>query len=95
MSMGRAARTANEIIKPEIGIALGIGIVYDAPKVGAEEAQEKFGNGPVIFLYTASVLPNRKIPSRIAPDQWFISLRRRSELPMLLRSSGQHGRPSA
>jgi len=57
----RGARTASEIIKPEIGIALEVGIVRDAPKVGAEEAQEKFGEGPAIFIYNVSELPNRKL----------------------------------
>lgn len=75
---GRGARTASEIIKPEIGIALEVGIVRDAPKVGAEEAQEKFGEGPAIFIYNASELPNRKLLA------WVQEVARAQHIPLQL-----------
>lgn len=55
----RGARTAAEVIKPEIGIALEAGVTGD---VGArpEESQERLVGGPGIFLYNNSELPNRK-----------------------------------
>lgn len=55
----RGARTAAEVIKPEIGIAIEAGVTGD---VGAkpEESQEHLGRGPGIFLYNSSELPNRK-----------------------------------
>lgn len=57
----RGAQTASEVIKPDIGIALEVGIVKDVPGVHPEEAQEVLGAGPGYFLYDASELPNRKM----------------------------------
>jgi putative aminopeptidase FrvX len=57
----RGAQTASEVIKPDIGIALEVGIVKDVPGVHPEEAQEVLGGGPGYFLYDASELPSRKM----------------------------------
>ncbi len=56
----RGAVTASDVIKPEVGIALEVGIVKDVPGVRPEEAQEVLGAGPGVFLYDSSELPNRK-----------------------------------
>jgi len=61
----RGAHTASDVVKPEIGIAIEGGVTRDAPKVGAEEAQELLGGGPAIFLYDSSALPNLKLVSLI------------------------------
>jgi putative aminopeptidase FrvX len=61
----RGAHSAADLVKPEIGIALEGGVTRDAPKVGAEEAQEVLGGGPAIFLYDSSALPNRKLVKMI------------------------------
>jgi endoglucanase len=52
-------------VKPEIGIAIEGGVTRDAPRVGAEEAQELLGGGPAIFLYDSSALPNLKLVKMI------------------------------
>ena len=57
----RGARTASDLVKPEIGIAIEGGVVKDAPGNHPEEAQEVLGGGPVLFLYDGSALPNRKL----------------------------------
>ncbi len=56
----RGARTASEVVKPEVGIAIEGGVTRDSPGVHPEEAQELLGAGPAIFLYDTSALPNRK-----------------------------------
>ncbi|MGC1107360.1 MAG: M42 family metallopeptidase, partial [Candidatus Acidiferrales bacterium] len=56
----RGAQTAAEVIKPDVAIALEVGIVKDVPGVQPEEAQEVLGGGPGVFLWDASELPNRK-----------------------------------
>ncbi|MGZ4855712.1 MAG: M42 family metallopeptidase [Candidatus Angelobacter sp.] len=61
----RGAHTSSDLVKPEIGIAIEGGVTRDAPKVGAEEAQELLGGGPAIFLYDSSALPNLKFVSLI------------------------------
>ena len=57
----RGAQTSAQIIKPDIGIALEVGIVKDASGTHPEEAQEMLGEGPGFFLYDSSALPNRKL----------------------------------
>jgi len=61
----RGAHTSSDLVKPEIGIAIEGGVTRDAPKVGAEEAQELLGAGPAIFLYDSSALPNLKLVTLI------------------------------
>jgi putative aminopeptidase FrvX len=61
----RGAQTAAEVIKPDVGIALEVGIVKDVPGVQPEEAQEVLGGGPGYFLYDYSELPNRKLVSLV------------------------------
>jgi len=61
----RGAHTSSDIVKPEVGIALEGGVTRDAPKVGAEEAQEVLGGGPAIFLYDSSELPNLKFATLV------------------------------
>ena len=57
----RGAQTASAVVKPDVGIAIEAGVVRDAPGVRPEEAQEKLGQGPAIFLYNSSELPSRKL----------------------------------
>lgn len=56
----RGARTAADVIKPDIGIAIEGGIAGDNPGRNPEETQAELGSGPGIFLYDSSTLPNRK-----------------------------------
>lgn len=57
----RGARTAADLIKPDVGIAIEGGITGDSPGRNAEETQAVLGAGPGIFLYDSSTLPNRKM----------------------------------
>jgi endoglucanase len=59
----RGGQTSAQMIKPDIGIALEVGVVKDAPGVRPEEAQEVLGGGPGFFFYDFSALPNRKLVS--------------------------------
>ena len=61
----RGAHTAADVVKPEIGIAIEGGVTRDSPGVHPEEAQEILGNGPAIFLYDSSALPNRKLAKMV------------------------------
>ncbi len=56
----RGARTAADLIKPDIGIAIEGGIAGDSPGRSAEETQAVLGGGPGLFLYDSSTLPNRR-----------------------------------
>ncbi len=57
----RGARTAAQIVKPEIGIAIEGGITGDTAGAHPEETQAKLGAGPGLFLYDSSTIPNRKL----------------------------------
>jgi len=57
----RGARTASQIVKPDIGIAIEGGITGDTAGSHPEETQGKLGAGPGIFLYDSSTIPNRKL----------------------------------
>jgi putative aminopeptidase FrvX len=57
----RGARTAADLIKPDIGIAIEGGITGDSPGRNPEETQAVLGGGPGIFLYDSSAIPNRKM----------------------------------
>ncbi len=57
----RGAKTAADVVKPEIGLAIEGGIAGDTFLGHPEETQAKLGAGPGIFLYDSSALPNRKL----------------------------------
>ena len=56
----RGARTASQVVKPAIGIAIEGGITGDTAGARPEETQARLGGGPGIFLYDSSTIPNRK-----------------------------------
>jgi endoglucanase len=57
----RGARTAAQVVKPDIGLAIEGGIANDGYTGHPEETQAHLGAGPGIFLYDSSALPNRKL----------------------------------
>jgi putative aminopeptidase FrvX len=57
----RGAHTAAEVVKPELGIALEAGVTGGVAGARPEETQVRLGEGPGLFLYDASELPNRKL----------------------------------
>jgi len=56
----RGAKTAAQVIKPDIGIAIEGGIAGDTYLGHPEETQAKLGAGPGVFLFDSSALANRK-----------------------------------
>ncbi|MGH9328091.1 MAG: M42 family metallopeptidase [Terriglobia bacterium] len=57
----RGAMTATNEVKPDLGIAIEVGIAADYPGTNPNEAEERLGAGPGIFLYDHSMLPNLKL----------------------------------
>jgi endoglucanase len=56
----RGARTAANMVKPDLGFAIEGGIANDRGG-HPEETQAHLGAGPGIFLYDSSAIPNRKL----------------------------------
>ena len=56
----RGARTAANLVKPDLGLAIEGGIANDQGG-HPEETQAHLGGGPGIFLYDSSAIPNRKL----------------------------------
>ena len=57
----RGAHTSSYEVEPAVGINLESGVAGDYPGATADEAQEKVGEGPSIFLHDSSMLPNVRL----------------------------------
>ena len=57
----RGAQTSSHHVNPDIGISLEVGVAGDHPGITMDEAQERLGSGPGIFLHDSSMLPNLKL----------------------------------
>jgi len=57
----RGAHTSTFKVEPDIGINLESGVASDYPGITDDEAQEKVGKGPGLFLHDSSMLPNLKL----------------------------------
>ena len=54
----RGATTSASKIRPDVGLALDVGIAHDTP---GTEGDEKLGGGPLVVIYDASSIPNRRL----------------------------------
>ena len=54
----RGSQTATFKVQPDVGIALDVGIAHDTP--GAE-GDERLGGGPLVVVYDATAIPNRRL----------------------------------
>ena len=57
----RGAQTSSYIVKPDIGINIESGVAADYPGITQDEAQERLGSGPGVFLHDTTMLPNLKL----------------------------------
>lgn len=57
----RGAHTSSQLVKPDLGICVEVGVAGDYPGLGPDQAQERLGAGPGIFLHDGSMLPNLKL----------------------------------
>lgn len=54
----RGAQTLVNLVEPDLAIALDVGIAGDTPGLTKSEALSKCGDGPILLLYDASMVPN-------------------------------------
>ena len=57
----RGAQAAAALIRPDVAIAIEGGVTGDSPGGHPEESQVRLGEGPGLFLYDSSELPNRRM----------------------------------
>jgi endoglucanase len=84
----RGAHTSTYRVEPDIGINVEAGVAGDYPGITADEAQERLGQGPAIFLHDTSMLPNLKL------RDLFIDVARERGIPVqftVLSGYGQDG----
>lgn len=55
----RGARTAANMINPDIAFGVDVGIAGDTPGVSDKDASSKMGKGPQIILYDASMISHK------------------------------------
>lgn len=68
----RGATTSVDLVDPDVGLALEVGIAGDMPGVKETEAQTKLGQGPVVLLYDSSMVAHPKLRDfvlSVAEDQ--------------------------
>jgi len=98
----RGAQNAVEAVKPDVGIALEVGIATDYPLWKKEFSQEELGAGPAIFAYDSAMIPNHKLSDlfqKLAGRQQdsvanFGGSRNTDQMPRRSRSTRPADRPS-
>jgi endoglucanase len=84
----RGAGTSANRVAPDIGINLESGVAGDYPGISEDEAQERLGSGPAIFLHDSSMLPNLKL------RDFVVDVARETDVPLqfnVLTGYGQDG----
>ncbi len=57
----RGAKTSANLIQPDIGFGVDVGIAGDTPGIADHEADSKLGDGPQIILYDASMVSHKGV----------------------------------
>lgn len=57
----RGATTATHLVNPDIAFAIDTGTAGDTPQMTSKEADSILGQGPQIFIYDASMLPQKQL----------------------------------
>jgi putative aminopeptidase FrvX len=85
----RGARTSSYMIKPDIGISLEAGVAADHPGITQDEAQEMLGQGPGLFLFDATMIPNQSLKQRV------IEVAAKNKLPLQFNVQPGYGEDGA
>src|SRR5690606_25068546 len=85
----RGAQTMSERINPDVAFAVDVAIAGDTPGIKEHEARAKLGQGPVVLLYEASMVPHRGLRALVVDDA-APGRDRRGAVPP---ARGRHARP--
>jgi endoglucanase len=78
----RGAQTSAFKVKPDVGIALDVGIAHDTP---GTEGEEKLGGGTIVVVYDSSAIPNRGLLDLV------VDTARRQRIPLQFESVERGG----
>ncbi len=84
----RGAKTSTPMVNPDLGISIEAGVSADYPGARPEQAQERLGGGPGIFLLDSSMIPNHKL------RDFFFEVAREEGIPLqpdVLTGYGEDG----
>ncbi len=84
----RGAHTSSYRVEADIGINLESGVASDYPGISQDEAQERLGKGPSIFLHDSSMLPSLKL------RDLFVDVAKEEDIPVqfnVLTGYGEDG----
>ncbi len=84
----RGAQTSAWAVEADIGLNLEVGVAGDFPGITEDEAQERLGEGPGLFLHDSSMLPNNRL------RDFMIDVARDLDIPLqfnVLSGYGQDG----
>lgn len=68
----RGAKTSSGLIQPDIAISIDTGIAGDVPGMSADEADNKIGDGPLLFLKDGGLISHRgflKFAKQVAKEE--------------------------
>lgn len=85
----RGARTSSQLVHPDIGISLEAGVAADYPGISLDEAQEMLGQGPGLFMYDVSMIPNQNL------KQFVIDTAKRKKIPLQFNVQSGYGEDGA
>ena len=57
----RGARTAAEVVRPDVALALDVSLCYEHPDRARKDLPERLGNGAAILVHDSTMIPNTRL----------------------------------
>jgi endoglucanase len=70
----RGARTAAEVVQPDVALALDVSLCYEHPDKLRKNVAERLGNGAAILVHDNSMIPNTRL------RDWVIDLAEKKKI---------------
>ena len=81
----RGARTLSQKVRPDLAIALDVGLSGDIPGVKPQESRAKLGQGVAVMLYDGTLIPNPAL------RDWVLGIAAEAGIPHQVDSLGRGG----
>jgi len=70
----RGARTAAELVQPDVALALDVSLCYEHPDKPRKDVAERLGNGAAILVHDSTMIPNTRL------RDWVIDLAEKKKI---------------